>query len=135
MWPMWIPNVMAMAGCFRCSAHQQLARHLAPHDLDLLLRDALGDEAADEHGVAVGLRRVARLPEVRAQNEVLGADLLDVRGRLFVGDLAPVAHPREVGLRPHEGPRSEEHTSELQSRSDLVCRLLLEKKKTKPLND
>src|SRR5206468_8458344 len=28
------------------------------------------------------------------------------------------------------GRRSEEHTSELQSRSDLVCRLLLEKKKT-----
>src|SRR5438132_6037681 len=28
------------------------------------------------------------------------------------------------------GPRSEEHTSELQSHSDLVCRLLLEKKKT-----
>src|SRR5207249_8782741 len=28
-------------------------------------------------------------------------------------------------------PRSEEHTSELQSRFDLVCRLLLEKKKTK----
>src|SRR5450432_4068644 len=27
-------------------------------------------------------------------------------------------------------PRSEEHTSELQSRSDLVCRLLLEKKKS-----
>src|SRR5206468_10003619 len=27
------------------------------------------------------------------------------------------------------GPRSEEHTSELQSRSDLVCRLLLEKNK------
>src|SRR5438034_3472609 len=29
--------------------------------------------------------------------------------------------------------RSEEHTSELQSHSDLVCRLLLEKKKTKLL--
>src|SRR2546428_9090273 len=29
--------------------------------------------------------------------------------------------------------RSEEHTSELQSRSDLVCRLLLEKKKTESL--
>src|SRR3712207_8641456 len=28
------------------------------------------------------------------------------------------------------GPRSEEHTSELQSRQYLVCRLLLEKKKT-----
>src|SRR5204863_1259820 len=33
---------------------------------------------------------------------------------------------RDVGL-----PRSEEHTSELQSRRDLVCRLLLEKKKKK----
>src|SRR2546421_5370470 len=31
--------------------------------------------------------------------------------------------------------RSEEHTSELQSRSDLVCRLLLEKKKTTNKDD
>src|SRR2546430_4221220 len=29
-------------------------------------------------------------------------------------------------------PRSEEHTSELQSQSNLVCRLLLEKKKSRP---
>src|SRR2546428_6235899 len=34
----------------------------------------------------------------------------------------------------HWNGRSEEHTSELQSRSDLVCRLLLEKKKIKPLD-
>src|SRR5688572_31845392 len=31
----------------------------------------------------------------------------------------------------HRGRRSEEHTSELQSQSNLVCRLLLEKKKEK----
>src|SRR5438132_1815005 len=31
--------------------------------------------------------------------------------------------------RTYQVPRSEEHTSELQSHSDLVCRLLLEKKK------
>src|SRR2546427_8561270 len=31
-------------------------------------------------------------------------------------------------------PRSEEHTSELQSQSNLVCRLLLEKKKKKKTN-
>src|SRR2546428_6924694 len=39
----------------------------------------------------------------------------------------------ELQARAREGadPRSEEHTSELQSRSDLVCRLLLEKKKNK----
>src|SRR5437868_10918417 len=34
--------------------------------------------------------------------------------------------------RPRFVQRSEEHTSELQSRFDLVCRLLLEKKKRKP---
>src|SRR5436190_8592016 len=44
--------------------------------------------------------------------------------------------PRSFGdVTTEKGPRrhirSEEHTSELQSHSDLVCRLLLEKKKTK----
>src|SRR5690606_40048862 len=43
--------------------------------------------------------------------------------------------PIATGLRTEAGaavtvPRSEEHTSELQSRENLVCRLLLEKKKT-----
>src|SRR2546427_8625760 len=33
--------------------------------------------------------------------------------------------------RPSDSARSEEHTSELQSQSNLVCRLLLEKKKNK----
>src|SRR2546422_6139383 len=39
--------------------------------------------------------------------------------------------PRRHGRRPAHGARSEEHTSELQSRLHLVCRLLLEKKKKK----
>src|SRR2546430_12754298 len=37
--------------------------------------------------------------------------------------------PRMIGLQRQVGARSEEHTSELQSQSNLVCRLLLEKKK------
>src|SRR5690625_6116280 len=37
-------------------------------------------------------------------------------------------------LRHRQDQRSEEHTSELQSRGHLVCRLLLEKKKTKSEN-
>src|SRR5690349_24042262 len=42
-----------------------------------------------------------------------------------------VALDRGIRLAASHGrPRSEEHTSELQSRRDLVCRLLLEKKKT-----
>src|SRR2546428_8476406 len=47
----------------------------------------------------------------------------------------PVRSNDVAGLVAPRGPqfsvRSEEHTSELQSRSDLVCRLLLEKKKKK----
>src|SRR5688572_33340261 len=52
---------------------------------------------------------------------------------LGVGPEGGVVHERppvdvaEVDPRLH--PRSEEHTSELQSQSNLVCRLLLEKKK------
>src|SRR5437660_11033999 len=50
--------------------------------------------------------------------------------------------PRCQGIRRHPPPlvgahhgRSEEHTSELQSRGHLVCRLLLEKKKKKKNNN
>src|SRR2546430_12757781 len=58
--------------------------------------------------------------------------------------LLPLADQRrqQVELRPlrqlHEGAklyRSEEHTSELQSQSNLVCRLLLEKKKDSQVGD
>src|SRR2546425_8843662 len=39
--------------------------------------------------------------------------------------------PASCRTRPSRAPRSEEHTSELQSLAYLVCRLLLEKKKKK----
>src|SRR3712207_9525810 len=39
--------------------------------------------------------------------------------------------PSSANVFPSAGSRSEEHTSELQSRQYLVCRLLLEKKKNK----
>src|SRR2546427_4109969 len=67
----------------------------------------------------------------------------------FVTQRAPSAWPtRNAQARSHAFPpassaataaatraRSEEHTSELQSQSNLVCRLLLEKKKKKPTTD
>src|SRR5256886_8006452 len=57
------------------------------------------------------LVRCAPRPSVRGE---------DIQKTAFEGTrLAPV----------HQRPRSEEHTSELQSQSNLVCRLLLEKKK------
>src|SRR6267378_992935 len=58
---------------------------------------------------------------------------------LSLHDALPISCPARLGPRGHglrrarrrsvvPGRRSEEHTSELQSRRDLVCRLLLEKK-------
>src|SRR5256885_8237307 len=42
-----------------------------------------------------------------------------------------VVYTNTAMVTPYRGARSEEHTSELQSPCNLVCRLLLEKKKTK----
>src|SRR5690606_40047119 len=53
----------------------------------------------------------------------------DVRHGLCVVGGEPRRHPRALAARDRAlGARSEEHTSELQSRENLVCRLLLEKK-------
>src|SRR3712207_7423473 len=51
---------------------------------------------------------------------------VDVQGAASIREIAPNA--TFIFLAP-ESMRSEEHTSELQSRQYLVCRLLLEKKK------
>src|SRR2546429_1125301 len=64
-------------------------------------------------------RRTGDMPQVRDE---AGGGRRDLR--------LPDA-PRGHRDRHQLHPRSEEHTSELQSRLHLVCRLLLEKKKTK----
>src|SRR5439155_8772109 len=62
-----------------------------------------------------------------------GRDARRLRGLGWGGVRGGVAHRRGLRLgwlgRRKRRPRSEEHTSELQSRGHLVCRLLLEKKK------
>src|SRR2546427_7447827 len=50
-------------------------------------------------------------------------------GRIFVPSSFAANRVLSRGERPDGLSRSEEHTSELQSQSNLVCRLLLEKKK------
>src|SRR5207249_12157825 len=68
-------------------------------------------------------------PLARAQPRLL---LIQTRVALLKCALTLVAFPDLVlQLLLETGLRSEEHTSELQSRFDLVCRLLLEKKNTK----
>src|SRR5436305_10924874 len=65
-----------------------------------------------------------------AQRAHVEADVLAVRAieAADVNDLVDTLGDEE---RVRHGARSEEHTSELQSRPHLVCRLLLEKKKNK----
>src|SRR5699024_12602789 len=71
-------------------------------------------------GEAVGVQSVA------AQEDHLGMETAErIDGGGTDGGTGGGAHP----ARQHVDVRSEEHTSELQSRFDLVCRLLLEKKK------
>src|SRR5207247_9302568 len=74
-------------------------------------------------------RAAGRLGEHDVQHP--GAeDLVD--GRVGVAGVADVGGPAEDEIfGTWVLNRSEEHTSELQSRVDLVCRLLLEKKKNK----
>src|SRR5256886_11796712 len=60
-----------------------------------------------------------------------GAQLLEACRH--IGARRQIGKDGEV-ITGSRGARSEEHTSELQSQSNLVCRLLLEKKKTTALN-
>src|SRR5260221_8674122 len=72
-------------------------------------------------------RRPRKLPEPVGYAASGGDVTLSTLGFLTAGH-----SPSGLAQRPcHAVTRSEEHTSELQSHSDLVCRLLLEKKKKK----
>src|SRR2546430_10638341 len=71
----------------------------------------------------------------RGQQVMSRRDRVHVAGQVQVerlhGDDLAVSAPGRAALDAERGPhRSEEHTSELQSQSNLVCRLLLEKKKS-----
>src|SRR5260221_4032533 len=83
---------------------------------------ARGAKADSDDVDAGGLRALGALADLELHPLVLlqGAEAtaLDFR----------VVH-EDVGAAAVRSDRSEEHTSELQSHSDLVCRLLLEKKK------
>src|SRR3712207_7230619 len=83
---------------------------LSLHDALPIYRQDPGEEIAEER--ALDLARVADVVFLKLVRE-LGVDARRHEGALAVLRL----------------PRSEEHTSELQSRQYLVCRLLLEKKK------
>src|SRR5699024_11552064 len=93
---------------------ERIATALAGPQSGIVLVDDL------EAGIAVVNAYAAEHLEIQTEDAAGVAGRITNAGAIFVGPYSPVP----LG-------RSEEHTSELQSRFDLVCRLLLEKKKTK----
>src|SRR2546426_8739153 len=97
-----------------------------------VVRGDVRDLAAVERvarGASVIFHQAAMRSVPRSVDDPLGANDHNVNGTLHVLEAARRAGVRRV-VYASSSSRSEEHTSELQSPCNLVCRLLLEKKKT-----
>src|SRR5436309_8101653 len=76
----------------------------------------------------------AKLVDDSAPSRLDCANVVRVRRAIELASVQREVHNHALSDRRPRLPRSEEHTSELQSRENLVCRLLLEKKKKKKKN-
>src|SRR5690606_40927200 len=101
-----------------------------------VLRHALADQVSAQSGAGVVALALPR-PGQQQVGQPLRAVLLTVTPRRRVRSEETHQMRRQLPrlaaarppIQPAGGVRSEEHTSELQSREKLVCRLLLEKKR------
>src|SRR2546426_4362692 len=104
--------------------HRQIASRIQNDGIfiaEIAEIDFAADHRFDIHHKGARAGRLQEFPQVRGRGQY------QLRHR-FVQPL-DLAFVLGLDLPPE---RSEEHTSELQSPCNLVCRLLLEKKKTKP---
>src|SRR5699024_11852552 len=85
-------------------------------EIERILKNLTSEIAEHEETLLVNLETIAMV------------DFIFARARLAVKMKAAKPTLNEKGIIDMKQARSEEHTSELQSRFDLVCRLLLEKK-------
>src|SRR5439155_17908046 len=113
---------------------------------DLVRRPATVERDANLHGATTPLGQAARAPRLAemAPDEVVRAASRQDGARLVIARPLVAVEPVPRRVEVHRKGRvrrtdlrvvlrrSEEHTSELQSRGHLVCRLLLEKKKKTP---
>src|SRR5690554_7392366 len=95
------------------NVHELRSRRMG-HDILLDVHLVVRPEISVSEGHQIGMKVVAGM------REALG-NILDINFHIDAENDEKYPHPT----------RSEEHTSELQSRPHLVCRLLLEKKKKK----
>src|SRR5207249_8488188 len=93
----------------------------------LSLHDALPIWVHDEAALHRGARAQPRVAALELLHDEPVGDVAEPGAAVALEGGAEDAQLAELG--DQRDRRSEEHTSELQSRFDLVCRLLLEKKK------
>src|SRR3989449_4475593 len=134
------------------SGRRRIVRRLLPPQRgEVVLRDIIPHHALGGEPRARGAQRVPHLLRPAAR-DTLGITLVEQRHHLVFEQVVQLLGIGRIGVLPRRrrrnspavrpivtlGPppvqraqlgRSEEHTSELQSRLHLVCRLLLEKKK------
>src|SRR5688500_90506 len=109
----WVPADSEEAALAQQIHPDRLPRHVA------IIMDGNGRWAGQRH-----------LPRVEGHRAGIDAvrDVVETSARLGLQVLTLYAFSVENWKRPATEVRSEEHTSELQSPCNLVCRLLLEKK-------
>src|SRR2546422_7538271 len=112
-------RVRTKAGGGDAQLHPRVVRPAA-----LLLDRLAAAELPSQGQIEVGDRELQR---GRKRDQLLGRDVLE--SALDFGKIGGREARRPGDFRQGALGRSEEHTSELQSRLHLVCRLLLEKKK------
>src|SRR5204862_7270139 len=105
-----------------------LSYHLARFDLPLPYFLFFFNDTSTTHIYTLSLHDALPIFYIYLRDEYHGCRAILQREIAALQANPPCKIP-EIHLRRGAGARSEEHTSELQSRRDLVCRLLLEKKK------
>src|SRR5690606_41757328 len=101
--------------------------HAAIVTYTLYLHDASSDLAGQEHVEAARLLQTLLEFEREGECDRLFLSAADAGCPRVDTTVARINHDAERSGLPNRLLRSEEHTSELQSREKLVCRLLLEK--------
>src|SRR5690606_39782000 len=97
---------------------------LRPREVDFLVR---GVEVADHEHRAASLQSFDVIEDGTVELELVRHAAVVALAAAALREIA--VDDEDASEAGGDEPRSEEHTSELQSRENLVCRLLLEKKK------
>src|SRR5699024_7730910 len=129
------PEIDLVTICTPASTHYQLAKQVIEAKKSVIVEKPFVD-TLDHAKELIQLGKDNDVLVMPYQNRRFDGDYLAAKQVIdqgFLGDIVEVESHIDY-YRPHTvnnvgTKRSEEHTSELQSRFDLVCRLLLEKKK------